>query len=117
MLGSSISKFLKLDNLMSNLTGYLEARMELLKVEIKEDLAKGLARVINYLLLFFVFALAVFFISMAIAIELAKFVGDFWGFGIVALFYLVVGLVLFVSRSALNTKLEQELNKKLNVKK
>jgi hypothetical protein len=117
MLGNSISKFFKLDDLMRNLTGFLEARVELLKIELKEDIAKGLAKAITYLVITFVFALVIFFLSLGVAILLAQKLGDFWGFGIVALFYLVVGAILFFNRTSLATKLEKELSNKLNQKK
>jgi uncharacterized membrane protein YqjE len=117
MLGSSISKFFKLDNLMANLTGYVETKVELIKVELKEDLAQGLAHVINYLIIAFVFALVIFFVSLGVAIVLSKALGDFWGYGIVALFYLIIGLILLGNRNKLNSNLEKKISKQLNRKK
>jgi hypothetical protein len=117
MLGNSISKFFKLDHLMSNLTGYVEARMELLKVEVKEDLVKGLSKVIVYLSIAFVFVLVIFFVSLGVAIVLSKLLGDFWGYGIVASFYLVVGLILIFNRNYLSRRIEKDLSNKINVKK
>ena len=45
MIKETILKLLKLDSLVDNLTGYFEGRIELMKYEIKEDLARGLAKV------------------------------------------------------------------------
>jgi hypothetical protein len=38
----TIFKFLRLDNLVDNLSGYLETRLELFKVEVREDVARGI---------------------------------------------------------------------------
>ena len=45
MFKEGIAKFLKLDNLMENLTGYVETRIEIMKYDLKEDLSKILAKV------------------------------------------------------------------------
>jgi hypothetical protein len=102
---------------MANLTGYVETKVELLKVELKEDLAKGLARIINYLIMAFFVALVVFFVSLGVAVALAKNLGDFFGYGIVALFHLLIGVILFANRNKLNSNLEKKLSKQLNRKK
>ena len=36
----SIFKFLRLDNLVENLSGYVETRIELVKLEVREEIAK-----------------------------------------------------------------------------
>src|SRR5688572_10241369 len=56
MLKDTLSKFFKVDSLLGNLTGYVETRVELLKIEVKEDVAKGLAQAVSYLFIAFVFA-------------------------------------------------------------
>ena len=117
MFKDSIAKFLKLDNLIGNLTGYLETKVELLKVEIKEDLAGGLAKAINYMILAFVFALVILFISLGAAIVLAEQVGSFAGYAIVAAFYLLIGLILLSQRETLSKKLERKLSHMLKKKK
>jgi hypothetical protein len=117
MFGNSITKFLKLDNLIANLTGYVETKVELLKVEAKEELAEGLGAAINYLILAFVFALVILFISLGVAIELAERFGSFWGFGIVALFYLIIGVALLLNRKPLSKKITSQLSETLKKKK
>ena len=37
---TSIFKFLRLDNLVNNLTGYVETRVELLKIEVRDEVIK-----------------------------------------------------------------------------
>lgn len=109
MIKETILKFLKLDGLMSNLTGYFEGRIELMKYEIKEDLARGLAKVSVIMLTALLFTFFLIFISVAIAFKLSESLGEFNGFGIVAAFYLllVVGIVLF--RNSISKNLEKKL--------
>ena len=106
MLKDTLSKFFKVDSLLNNLTGYVETRVELLKVEVKEDLSKGLAQGVAYLFIAFVFALFITFISIAGAILIGRSVGIITGFSIVALLYLVCGLILWSSRKKLIDRLE-----------
>jgi uncharacterized membrane protein YqjE len=117
MLGNSISKFLKLDSLISNLTGYVETKVELVKVEVKRDVAEGLGKTITYLLLAFVVAMVLMFLSLGVAIVLADAMGGFPGFGLVALFYLLVAIVIFVNREKLSRKFTNEVSGTLNKKK
>src|SRR5690348_4750862 len=109
MLKDSLIKFFKLDGIASNFTGYVETRMELLKIEIKEDVAKALSKVIVFILLAFVFTLFVLFISMATAYKLAEFVGSFGGFGIVAGLYLVIALLMYFNREEISKKIEKQV--------
>jgi uncharacterized membrane protein YqjE len=117
MFGNSITKFLKLDHLVSNLTGYVETKLELLKLELKENLASGIGTAITYLILSFVFAMVLLFISLGVAIVLDDTLGRFVGFAIVAGFYLIIGLILFANREALNKKFTRLLSETFNKKK
>lgn len=110
MLGNSITKFFKLDNLITNLTGYVETKVELIKVELKEDLTKGLAQTLIYILIAFVFALVILLLSLGVAIVLTEKFGSFWGYAIVAAFYCVVGILLLVNRVTLIQKFEKFLS-------
>ncbi len=109
MIKETLLKFLKLDGLIGNLTGYFEGRIELMKYEIKEDLARGLAKVSILILAALLFAFFLIFISVAIAFKLSESLGEFNGFGIVAAFYLLllVGIVLF--RNSISKSLEKKL--------
>jgi hypothetical protein len=106
MLKDTLSKFFKVDSLLSNLTGYVETRVELLKVEVKEDLAKALAKAVSYFLIGFISALFLTFISVALALFLGQRLGNFVGFSIVAGIYLITALILWFSRETLISKFE-----------
>ena len=109
MLKDSLLKFLKLDSLIENLTGYVETRIELTKMEIREDLAKGLSNVLLFILLGVVFTLFVILISIAVAHLIAKSIGPVGGFAIVAGFYLLLGLLIFAFKGAIVEKLQNQL--------
>lgn len=117
MLRDSIAKFFKVDSLIGNLTGYVETRIELIKVEAKEELAKGLSQVLVYILIAFVFALVIVFVSVAVGLELAEAIGGLWAFAIVAGFYLIVGIFLMIYFEPLRLKLEQKISVALKTKK
>jgi uncharacterized membrane protein YqjE len=106
MLKETISKFFKVDSLLSNLSGYVETRAELLKVEVKEDMARGLAQGVGYLFIAFIFALFITFLSIGVALVLGGSVGNVAGFSIVAAFYFLTGVILWFSREKIISKLE-----------
>jgi uncharacterized membrane protein YqjE len=107
----SILKFLKLDSLVSNLTGYVEARIALMKSEIKEDVAKAISRGMVMAGLFFMgFLFLVFF-----SIGLAQFINVFFaysyaGYWIVAGIYAVIFLFLLVFREKIYQSFESQFS-------
>jgi uncharacterized membrane protein YqjE len=117
VLKDSVLKFLKLDSLIEHLTGYVEARIELTKLEIKEDIAKGLSKVLLFILMGAVFFLFIILISVAVAHLIAKSIGAFGGFAIVAGFYLLLAILLFAFRDAITEKLQEQLVQIMNKKK
>ena len=117
MLRDSIAKFFKVDSFIGNLTGYVETRIELLKVEAKEELSKGLSNILVYLLMAFVFALVVIFISIGVAWKISEHLGGLAGFGIVAGFYLLIGGGLVMYRETLGKKIEKKISTVLNKRK
>lgn len=106
MFKDTLSKFFKIDSLISNLTGFVETKVELLKIEVKEDLAKGLAKAVPYLMVAFVLSLFLIFLSIGLALLLAERLGNFAGFSIVAGVYLIIGVILWFSREKLTAKFE-----------
>src|SRR5882757_4445981 len=96
-LKEKIFKLLRIDNLMENLTGYAEAKLELFKLEIREDVAKMLSKAMFYAILaIFGFLFLIFF-----SIGLAQFLNRFFnypyaGFWIVSGGYAVAFLILVV---------------------
>ena len=117
MLKESLLKFLKLDSVVEHLTGYVEARIELTKMELKEDIAKSLSKVLLFILLGVVSTLFILLFSIAMAYLLAESVGLFGGFAIVAGFYLLLGVLLFAFKATISEKLQDQFVQIMNKKK
>ena len=117
MLKDSLLKFLKLDSLIENLTGYVETRIELTKMEIREDLAKALSNFLLFILLGVMFTFFLILISIAVAHLIAKSTGAIGGFAIVAGFYLLLALLVFAFRGTILEKLQNELVQIMKKKK
>ena len=117
MFKESILKLFKLDGLLDNVTGYVEARIELLKLDIKEDIARGLAKAAVFIVLGFVLTLFVLLISMALAFKIAESWGNFAGFSIIAGVYLLIALILYFRKNSISASLEKQLTDILNKKK
>jgi len=106
-----------MDSLIENITGYVEARIELMKIEMKEEVAKGLAKALVFIVMTAVFTLFILLISMAAAYKVGESVGTYGGFTIVAAFYLLVGLILYLFRNSITQKLEEQLEERMKKKK
>ena len=97
-----IFELLQVDKLIENISGYIETRLELFKLDIQEGLAKILANLAFFSILLLLILIGLIFISMTISFYLNKALeSSFLGFGIVALFYLLL-LVLFILFSKKN---------------
>lgn len=107
MLKDRLMKFLKLDGLIDNLSGYVETRAELLKFEIKEDVGRLVAKVLFGLTLALTLMFFLILISFSLAFAIGEKLGTPVGFSIVAGFYLLVGVLLFLFRDPLNARLEK----------
>lgn len=117
MLKDTLLKLFKLDGLVNNLTGYVETRIELLKYEMKEDMAKAIARLAIVLLTVLLFTFFLLFISVSIAIKIGESIGSFAGFGIVAGFYLTLMLIIVIFRESISRNLENKIKAHITHKK
>ena len=109
MLKDSILKLLKLDSLMEHITGYVETRIELMKVEVREQLANAISKVLLYVVILSFLMLFVLLFSLAVAYKIGEHLGTFGGFAIVSGFYLLIGVLLVVFREPLSDKIETVL--------
>ena len=94
---SKLFKFLKIDAIIENLTGLIEARLELAKIEIKEEVAKTGARIITGIVLAFLALMIVIFLSVSLATWFNYLLDSVYlGYVIVTAFYLLVLVLLIV---------------------
>jgi uncharacterized membrane protein YqjE len=113
-LKDSIFKFLRLDNLMGNLTGYVETQVKLVKMEVRDEVAKILARglvigcVLSLALLFLVF------VSIGLAHYLnSLFQQAYLGYWIVAGIYGLPCALFLLFRKALSHSFEKYFAKQI----
>lgn len=103
-----IFKFLRVDGLMSSLTGYVEAQIELFKLEIREDVAKAMSKAI----VFFTLLLFGFLFLLFLSLGLAHFINSFFsevyiGYWIVAGIYGLAFLLFLLFRKPIDRSFEK----------
>ncbi|SRR5258706_5099185 len=102
-----IFKLLRLDNLFENLSGYVETRLELYKLEIREDVAKVISKAFVYGALAILGMLFLVFFSIGLAQFLNVFFARaFVGYWIVAGLYAVALLTLTLFRKRFDRSFE-----------
>jgi hypothetical protein len=104
-----ILKFLRLDGIISNLTGYVESRVALVKIEIREEVASILSRGLMIMIIFLIAFLFVLFLSFGLAQYLNMLLeSQFMGYMIVALFFGILLSVFLIGRKGLFKMLEKQ---------
>ena len=109
MLKDTILKFLKLDGLIESLAGYIEARVELFKLEIREDVAKAMAKLSVFFILAFSFVIFLLFASLSVALWIGESLGLVLGFAIIAAAYFLITLMCFLFKKPISKSLEKTL--------
>jgi uncharacterized membrane protein YqjE len=108
----TIFKFLRLDNLVDNLSGYLETRLELFKIEVREDVGRVLAQALMITAILLLSILFLLFFSVGLAHFLNGFFDKpYVGYWIVAGIYGVPCVVFIIFRKNLSHKFEQYMTK------
>jgi len=109
-IAESILKFLKLDTLIQHVTGYVEARIELMKVEIREDIARAIARAIVAVTMILIGFLFLLFLSVGLA-HLITFYTEvaYIGYWSVAGLYGLLFLIIYLFRKSIYEKFEKQL--------
>lgn len=110
----ALAKFLKLDGLIENVSGYVEARIKLLKIEVREDVAKAITHGLLFAFLLLVAFLFIVFLSIGVALFLNRYFAEaYMGFSIVAGVYFFLFLLAYGFRKLIHKQLEDHLNNKL----
>ncbi len=108
MLKETLFKFFKLDGLIDSFVGFIEAKVELVKMEIREDLARGIAKALVYVSLTLMSFLFVILLSMGLAFYLGTlFQGPHTGFFIVGGFYFLAFLLIVLFRKQIEAAFEK----------
>jgi Mn2+/Fe2+ NRAMP family transporter len=113
-----ILKFLHLDGIMSSLSGYLEARVALVKLEIREEVAGILSRGLMLLLIFMIGFLCMLFLFIGLANYLNTILeSEYAGYMIVALFFGLLLFILLLLRKSFFKLLEKQFVEMIKEKK
>ncbi|MFD2786829.1 phage holin family protein [Hymenobacter rubripertinctus] len=85
------------DNLMGNLMGYLDTRIDILRLEAQEKAKTTFVSVMHGVAMAVIGLLFFVFLNLFVALLLNDVLDSpYWGFGIVAAFYLAVLIVFIV---------------------
>ena len=91
------SKTPRNDSLIGNLTGYLDTRIDLVRLELQQKVSSAFVGTIHGVTLALLGLLFVVFVSIFAGLALnAALDSDYWGFGIVAGFYLLLLILVLV---------------------
>lgn len=102
---------------MDNLLGLVEKRVELFKVEMKEESARAAARLVVVVIVSLSLFMAALFISIGLSFVIGRMMNDeMLGFFIMGGFYLLILVILIFANKALgiNQKLEKKILEVLN---
>ena len=98
-------KILKLDSLFNNLIGFIETKIEFYKLQLKEEAARTLALLLFLYFISLAGLLFLIFLSFFFVALLNHFFeSQYLGFLIMALFYLVSGIILYIFRKEIFLK-------------
>ncbi|NJN42291.1 MAG: hypothetical protein HC811_08820 [Flammeovirgaceae bacterium] len=107
-----IFRFLKVDKLIDHALGYVDDRVKLIKLEIREDVIKTLSSASIYALILFLGLSFLLFLSFGLALYLNQYYTESYpGFLIVSGIYLVLFLILLIFRKPLEIKIRNRINK------
>ncbi|HEX8659081.1 MAG TPA: phage holin family protein [Hymenobacter sp.] len=91
------SKTPRNDSLIGNLTGYLDTRIDLVRLEVQQKVSTTMVSTIHGVTLALLGLLFLLFLSVFAGLALNSVLdSSFWGFGIVAGFYLLLLVLVLV---------------------
>ncbi|MDI1354173.1 MAG: phage holin family protein [bacterium] len=92
----------KIEVLFSNLSAYIQTNIKLIKLQLISKVAQIGSEIVGLIVMSMVLFLSLFFFSMGLCFYLSFRLNDpYSGFVIVGSFYLVLVLVLYLTRNAL----------------
>lgn len=87
----------KSTNLIENLMGYIDTRIDIIRLEVQEKMKAAMVSTVHGVLLGFFGLMSFLFVSIFLGLLLNHLLdSSFWGFGIIALFYVVVLVILLI---------------------
>jgi hypothetical protein len=110
-------KFLGVDTLVRAFTEYVEARVELIKKEIRDEIATQVSKIIVMIMLMLIGLLTLAFLSIAAGFLLSEWLGSTtYGFLCVAGLYLLFSIILWLGRDGASNAIAENIKKKMEQK-
>lgn len=95
-----LTELSKPQKLVKNLIGFLETKIELIKLDIREEFSEVLTKLVVFIVVMFLLFSAIMFASITLANYLNQlFSSTFIGHGIIAIFYLLLIGVIYLLRN------------------
>jgi len=111
MVNDDASKTPRNDSLMGNLMGYLDTRIDLVRLEAQEKAKNAFVGTVHGVMMGLIGLMFLIFLSIFAGLALnAALDSSYWGFGIMAGFYLVLLIIFLVG---VDKKIFQSLADKL----
>lgn len=87
----------KSTNILENLMGYIDTRIDIIRLEIQEKIKSSFVSIVHGVLLGLVAFMCLIFVNIFLGLLLNHLLDStFWGFGIIALFYVVLLIILVI---------------------
>lgn len=87
----------KTESLISNLMGYIDTRIDLIKLEVQTKLKNGFVGLMRAVVLGFAGFMALIFLNIFLGLLLNDLLDSyFWGFGIITLFYVIILVIVIM---------------------
>ena len=116
-LKDEIFRLLGLDTLIRSVSGYIEARVDLIKQEIREEITRHLSRLMVSLTGLLLALSALGFLSITLALVLNETLeSPYLGFLIVGGTYLLISLLIFTFRDSISRSVQAGMKKRMNSK-
>jgi len=104
-------KLFDFDKLVASLTGLIETKVELIKLDVEAEVKKIVARGVIFIFIGLAVSMAVFLLSIGLASFLNYLLSnDYLGFVIVAVIYLLFALLAYAKRAVIYDVVMQSLN-------
>lgn len=83
-------------DIMSNLMGYIDTRIDLIRLEIQNKMKAGFVGILHATMLGFTAFMMLIFLNIFLGLLLNDLLDShYWGFGIITAFYLILFLIFF----------------------
>jgi uncharacterized membrane protein YqjE len=97
-------------NLINTLINYIETKVEIYKIQFKEEAAKALTVIILVLLFGLMGLLFILFLSFFVVEIINNFMGEnYYGYLFVAIFYVIMGLITYLVRGKIREEIAQAI--------